>query len=116
MTSTQKDSEVEIAVAEKEKTNKPSMYDIIVHDNDETAYAEVIFILCRAFSLASNEALMLAKTVDTEGKGLCGTFTKEIANAKMQTIDIIKSSLVTMMPSRYRQIMMLKFTIEKSSN
>lgn len=115
MTSTQKDNEVDIVVAEREKTKKPSMYDIIVHDNDETAYEEVIFILSKAFSLAHNEALMLARTVDTEGQGICGTFTKEIANAKIDTIDMIKRSLVTMMPMRNRQIMMLKFTIEKSS-
>jgi ATP-dependent Clp protease adaptor protein ClpS len=113
MSSTQHDSD--IAVAEKEKIKEPSMYDVIVHNNDETSYEEVIFILCKAFSFTYDEAMEVAKTVDNTGQGICGTFTKEIAQIKLDTIDMIKRSLVTMIPHRYQQIMMLKFTIEKSS-
>jgi ATP-dependent Clp protease adaptor protein ClpS len=111
----QHSTESDIAVAEKEKIKEPSLYDIVLHDNDETSYEEVIFIVCKAFNLNHDSAVSLAKQVDTNKSAVCATYPREIAEMKLESIELIKQALASMIPIRSRQIMMLKFTIEKSS-
>ena len=61
----------------------------IVHNNDITNYDEVIFIISKVFDKSDEEAFEIARKVDTEGKGLCGTYDKEVAEAKI--IDVTPS-------------------------
>ena len=100
-------------IAVKEKLKEPSQYNVIVHNNDHTTYEEVIMILSQAFEMSSAEALEVAKKVDTVGKGICGTYSKEIAEMKLLLVEVIKEQMVALMPLRQVEIMMLKFTIEK---
>jgi ATP-dependent Clp protease adaptor protein ClpS len=104
----------DIAVAEKEKIKEPSKYDVVVHNNDYTSYEEVIIILSNAFEMDHQEALSVANKVHTEGRGKCGTYSKEVAEMKLVLISTIKETLVQMIPTRSREIKMLNFTIEKA--
>ena len=106
--------ESDIAVAEKQKTKEPSQYHVIVHNNDDTSYEEVIFVVSKSFDMTEKEAYDIAKTVDTVGQGVCGTFSKEIAETKLYLTDMIKEHLITMLPFREREIKMLEFTMEKA--
>jgi len=108
------DQESDIAVKEKEIINEPSQYNVVVHNNDFTSYDEVILILSQGFELTHRDALGVASKVDSEGKGICGTYPKEIADMKLMLVDIIKKQLIQIMPVRAREIIMLKFTIEKA--
>ena len=101
-------------VAEKEEIKEPSKYDVIVHNNDYTSYEEVIIILSQAFEMSHDEALQTADKVHKEGRGICGTYSKEIAEMKLILVSTIKESLVQMFPHRVSEIRMLKFTIQKS--
>lgn len=112
MSETQKDSD--IAVEEKTKLKEPSQYDVIVHNNDHTSYDEVILILSQAFELTHDDALEVAKEVDSNGKGICGTYSKEVADMKLVVVGMIKEHMIQLMPMRSDQINMLKFTVEKS--
>ena len=103
----------DIAVAEKELIKEPSKYTVIVHNNDYTSYDEVIIILSNAFELSYAEALNVANKVHVEGKGKCGTYSKEVAEMKLVVVDTIKNSLIQMMPNRSKEIKMLAFSIEK---
>jgi len=102
------------AVAEKQELKEPSKYYIVVHDNDETSYEEVIYIVSKAFEMQEQEAFDLAQNVDKNGKGICGVYSKEIAETKLVITEMIKESLVSILPYRGRQIKMLKFTMEKA--
>jgi len=104
----------DIAVAEKEELKEPSQYDIIVHDNDYTSYEEVIMILSQAFDMNQNDALAIADKVNKEGKGKCGSFSKEVAEMKIILIGTLKESLVQLFPTRANEIRMLKFTVQKA--
>lgn len=106
--------ESDTIIAEKVEIKKPSMYSVIVHNNDHTSYEEVILILSQSFEISHKEALNIAHKVDSEGKGLCGTYSKEIADMKLVVVNMVKESLVSLFPHRHREIMMLKFTVEKS--
>jgi ATP-dependent Clp protease adaptor protein ClpS len=105
---------VDIAVAEKVKIDEPSQYDVIVHNNDYTSYQEVILVLTQAFSMDETQALNVAHKVDAEGKGLCGTYSKEIADMKLVIVDMVKETLINFLPHRSREIRMLEFTVEKA--
>lgn len=104
----------ETAVAEKQEIKEPSLYNVVVHNNDDTSYEEVIYIVSKAFEITENQAFDIAKTVDVVGKGVCGTYSKEIAETKLYLTDMIKDSLITLIPYRARQIKILKFTMEKA--
>lgn len=108
------EEESDIAVAEKEVIKEPSLYNVIVHNNDKTSYDEVILVLSQAFEMSHAEALSVATNVDTKGKGICGTYSKEIADMKLILVDTIKKQLIQMMPMRAQEITMLKFTVEKA--
>ena len=104
----------EIAVAEKQKIREPSQYNVVVHNNDNTSYEEVVYIVAKAFEITENDAFNIAKKVDTVGRGICGTYSKEIAETKIYLTDMIKESLITLLPHRAREILVLKFTLEKA--
>lgn len=104
----------DVAIAEKESISEPSKYDVIVHNNDHTSYDEVIIILSNAFEMNYQEALGVANMVNSEGKGKCGTYSKEIAEMKIVLVNTIKESLVQIIPQRAKEIKMLLFTIEKA--
>lgn len=103
----------DIAVAEKIEIKEPSQYNVVVHNNDETSYEEVVYIVSKAFEITEDEAYEIAKRVDTAGRGICGTYSKEIAETKLMLTDMIKDSLITLLPFRAKQIKILKFTLEK---
>jgi ATP-dependent Clp protease adaptor protein ClpS len=111
---TKRENATDIAVAEKEKIKEPSKFDVIVHNNDYTSYEEVIIILSNAFEMNHQEALGVANKVHTEGKGRCGTYSKEVAEMKLVLVSTIKETMVQMFPQRSREIKMLNFTIEKA--
>ncbi len=103
----------ETAVAERQEIKEPSEYHVIVHNNDHTSYEEVVYVVSKAFEMTENEAYDIARTVDTVGQGTCGTYSKEIAETKIYLTDMIKESLITIIPFRIKQIKDLKFTVEK---
>lgn len=104
----------DIAIEEKESIKEPSKYDVIVHNNEQTSYDEVIIILSNAFELTYQQALDLANAVHTNGKGRCGTYSREVAEMKLVLVSTIKESLAQIVPQRAREIRMLLFTIEKN--
>lgn len=108
------DKESDIATKEKEDIKEPSQYNVVVHNNDFTSYEEVILMLSQAFEMSHAEALGVAGKVDSEGRGICGTYSKEIADMKLMLVDMIKKQLIQIMPVRAREIAMLKFTVEKA--
>jgi ATP-dependent Clp protease adaptor protein ClpS len=110
----EKEKESDIATKQDEEIKEPSQYNVVVHNNDLTSYEEVILILSQAFEMSHEEALFVANKVDSEGKGICGTYSKEIADMKLILVDVIKKQLIQMIPGRQRQIAMLKFTVEKA--
>lgn len=112
--STKSQEVADIAVAEKEKVKEPSKYDVVVHNNDHTSYEEVIIILSNAFEMNHSEALSVANKVHTEGKGRCGTYSKEVAEMKVVLVSTIKETLVQMFPKRAKEIRMLNFTVERA--
>jgi len=107
-------TESDIVTKTDEEIKEPSTFNVVIHNNDLTSYEEVIIILTQAFELSHANALQVAHTVNSEGKGLCGNYSKEIAETKIMLVNMIKNQLILMMPERAMPIKILKFTVEKA--
>ena len=109
MSSTQSD----IAVIERKQIKEPSKYKVIIHDNPKTSFEEVIFIVSRCFDKTEEEAQQIANKVHVEGKGVCGVYTKEVAESKLMLVDMAKQYLMENFKHRAEAIEALKFTLEQ---
>ena len=65
---------------------KPPLYRVILLNDDYTPMEFVVQILQDVFSLDRNAATRVMLEVHTKGKGICGTFTYEIAETKVRQV------------------------------
>ena len=80
-----------IAVKTKPKTKKPSMYKVMLLNDDYTPMEFVTQVLEQFFNKSQEEATRIMLHVHRRGVGLCGVFTFEIAETKvMQVMDYAK--------------------------
>ena len=68
------------------KTKKPSMYKVILLNDDFTPMEFVIHILQRFFKMTAEEATEVMLHVHQKGVGICGIFTYEIAETKVNQV------------------------------
>jgi ATP-dependent Clp protease adaptor protein ClpS len=64
------------------KAKRPSLWNIVVYNDDYTPMDFVEFVLKRVFHLPTLDALALTLVVHTKGKGIAGTYTFEVAEQK----------------------------------
>ena len=70
----------------KPKTKKPSMYNVILLNDDYTPMEFVIIVLEKFFNKKQEEATQIMLHVHKKGLGICGTFTYEIAESKCKLV------------------------------
>ncbi len=64
---------------EEPKLKKPSLYRVILLNDDYTPMEFVIYVLQTFFSYDKEKATQIMLAVHTKGKGVCGIYTKEVA-------------------------------------
>jgi ATP-dependent Clp protease adaptor protein ClpS len=64
------------------KEKRPSMWNIVFYNDDYTPMDFVEFVLKKVFHISSKDALALTLAVHTQGKGIAGTYTFEVAEQK----------------------------------
>lgn len=79
-------SETGVVTRTKPKTKKPAMYKVIMLNDDYTPMEFVILVLERFFSKSEEEATQIMLHVHQKGVGVCGVFTYEIAETKVQQV------------------------------
>ena len=85
--------EVERGVATKvrEQTKKPSMYRVLLMNDDYTPMEFVVSILMGIFKKTQEEATTIMLNVHQTGIGTCGVYTFEVAETKVaQVMDAAK--------------------------
>lgn len=65
---------------------EPKKYKVILHNDDYTTMDFVVFVLTSIFHKTSSEATKIMLEVHEKGKGVCGIFTKEIGDAKVDQV------------------------------
>ena len=71
---------------EEPKLKKPSLYRVILLNDDYTPMEFVIYVLQTFFSYDKEKATQIMLAVHTKGKGVCGTFTYEVAESKCKSV------------------------------
>ena len=75
------------------KTKKPSMYKVLLLNDDYTPMEFVVLILERFFSKSRQEATDIMLHVHRRGVGICGIFTYEVAETKVaQVMDFARAN------------------------
>ena len=64
------------------KAKHPSMWNIVFYDDSYTPMDFVQFVLMRVFHRSTEDALALTFAAHTQGKGIAGTYTFEVAEQK----------------------------------
>jgi len=75
------------------KTKKPSMYRVLILNDDYTPMEFVVHVLERFFNKNRQEATDIMLHVHRRGVGMCGIFTFEVAETKVaQVMDFARAS------------------------
>ena len=77
-----------VAVQEaKPKLKKPPMYKVVILNDDYTPMDFVVHILEAFFNLTHEKAQNVMLNVHTQGKGVCGVYTRDIAETKVELVN-----------------------------
>lgn len=71
----------------KPKLQKPRKYQVVLLNDDYTPMDFVVEILRYFFKMEQQQALRIMLQVHTQGKGVCGVFTRDIAESKVQQVN-----------------------------
>ena len=73
------------------RTKKPSLYRVLLLNDDYTPMEFVVYVLERFFQKNQEEATTIMLHVHQNGVGLCGVFTYEVAETKVaQVLDLAR--------------------------
>ena len=71
----------------KPKLKPPPMYKVVMYNDDYTPMEFVVEILEIFFNLNREKATQIMLTVHTQGKAVCGVFTRDIAETKVAQVN-----------------------------
>jgi ATP-dependent Clp protease adaptor protein ClpS len=74
-------------VETKPKTKKPSMYKVLMLNDDYTPMEFVVHILEYFFGMDREKAVRVMLQVHTQGSGVCGIYSREIAETKVSQVN-----------------------------
>jgi len=71
----------------KPELKKPPLYKVIIINDDYTPMDFVVFVLQQFFGIDMEKATRIMLQVHTQGHGVCGVFTREIAETKVAQVN-----------------------------
>jgi len=78
--------EIESGVVVEEELKEPSMYRVILHNDDYTTMDFVVMVLEQIFRKTAEEAEAIMLAVHEKGSGVCGVYPKEIAEFRVAQV------------------------------
>ena len=77
-----------LAVEEaKPKLKRPPLYKVVLLNDDYTPMEFVVHILEQFFGMDREKAVRVMLQVHTQGKGVCGVYSREIAETKVAQVN-----------------------------
>jgi len=82
------DNDSGIAVQDaKPKLKRPPLYKVILLNDDYTPMDFVIEILMDFFAMSEQKATQVMLQIHTQGVGVCGTYSKDVAETKVYIVN-----------------------------
>ena len=82
-----------VVIKSRPKVKKPSMYKVLMLNDDYTPMEFVVHVLQRFFGKTAEEATRIMLHVHQKGVGVCGVYTFEVAETKVtQTMDLARKN------------------------
>jgi ATP-dependent Clp protease adaptor protein ClpS len=78
--------EEEVATESREKLKKPPLFRVLLHNDDFTTMEFVVEVLTRVFGKSETDAFHVMWAVHTQGLGVAGVYTYEIAEMKVEKV------------------------------
>ena len=75
-----------VAVKSRARTKNPAMYKVLMLNDDYTPMEFVVHVLERYFQKRNEEATRIMLHVHQKGVGICGVFTYEVAETKVNQV------------------------------
>ncbi|MEO5572908.1 MAG: ATP-dependent Clp protease adapter ClpS [Gammaproteobacteria bacterium] len=77
-----------VAVQEaKPKLKRPPLYKVMLLNDDYTPMEFVVLVLQTFFCLSQEKAVQIMLHVHTRGAGVCGIYTREVAEVKVEQVN-----------------------------
>ena len=73
-------------IQETTELKEPKKYKVFLLNDDYTTMDFVVEVLCDIFHKSYEEAVNIMLTIHKSGKGLCGVYTYEIAETKVDQV------------------------------
>ena len=70
----------------KPKLKKPRLFKVVLVNDDYTPMEFVVAVVQSIFRLTQEQSVQIMLKVHTEGKGVCGVFTAEIAETRVREV------------------------------
>ena len=80
------DTRTGVVTKTRTKTAKPSMYRVLLLNDDYTPMEFVVLVLERFFHMSREKAAQIMLHVHQRGVGTCGVFTYEVAESKVNQV------------------------------
>jgi len=76
----------ELGTLEKPKTERPPLYEVLLHNDDYTTQEFVVYVLMKFFQHDATTARKIMLHVHTKGIGVAGVFPFDIAETKVHQV------------------------------
>jgi ATP-dependent Clp protease adaptor protein ClpS len=83
------DLETQEKIQDDQQTQEPPLYRVLLHNDDYTTMAFVIEILMGVFKRNLADATRIMMNVHRKGIGVCGMYPYEIAETKVDTVEML---------------------------
>lgn len=83
MAGADRESEGSVITEKKQQTKRPSMYKVLLHNDDYTTMDFVVMVLETVFHKSAEEATLIMLNVHEQGLGVAGVYPRDVAETKV---------------------------------